>query len=495
MNDELQAALARLPAAFIFYDLETSGLSPQYDQLFQVAAIRTDRRFSSAGAPEDVLELRAKRQPWIVPSPAAMLVTRTSPDQLTCGLHHHFMMEQVEAFFTQTPAIAIGYNSAAFDEKHLRHALYRSLCRPYMTQSRRSTRADLMRMTQAIATIDPQVVKVPLAESGKPTFRLGPVCRANGIAFSEHDAHDAFNDVRATVALARRLQDVAPDLFDRTLALADKRYAEAILRPAASILRLMTVAGTTSVRAYGVLDLVEDDENARICIDLTIDPDEYLSLDLDQLRSWAKRRPAPLTVVRANAHEMVFSADEPGPARRLRRLVKSRCGDSEIPSPEAMNERVARVASDELFVERIQTLVAEQYAFEPSPYPEAQLYSGGMPDERDFEFARTLRNTFPWERGPMSSYFLDPRLREFSERISYEEDRSSLPPAVRDRLDAWTRERLLGPAETPWRTIAAARLEILKLAQTIPAAEAPRLRAISDWLDALEAGARFAPGA
>ena len=59
---------------FIFYDTETSGINVAFDQILQFAAILTDEHFVEI----DRLEIRCQILSWVIPSPIAMLVTRTS---------------------------------------------------------------------------------------------------------------------------------------------------------------------------------------------------------------------------------------------------------------------------------------------------------------------------------------------------------------------------------------------------------------------------------
>ena len=49
----------------VFYDLETTGLSPAYNQPLQFAAIRTDDSFAEI----ERVNLRCRIAPHIIPSP------------------------------------------------------------------------------------------------------------------------------------------------------------------------------------------------------------------------------------------------------------------------------------------------------------------------------------------------------------------------------------------------------------------------------------------
>ena len=177
MITALRKALVRLPTSVVAYDIETSGLIPEYDQVLQVAALRTDQQFSVPVDETSTLELRARRQPWVVPSPTAMVVTRIDPDMLSIGLFHHELIAQTQKFFLETPSLFLTDNGIKFDERFMRTAFFRSLCRPYVTQTNGAMRADLMIIAQAISVLDPSAITVPISDKGRPTFRLGMMCR------------------------------------------------------------------------------------------------------------------------------------------------------------------------------------------------------------------------------------------------------------------------------------------------------------------------------
>jgi exodeoxyribonuclease-1 len=63
---------------FVFYDLETTGLSPAYNQPLQFAAIRTDDSFAEI----ERVNLRCRIAPHIIPAPHALVVTGVMPAQL-----------------------------------------------------------------------------------------------------------------------------------------------------------------------------------------------------------------------------------------------------------------------------------------------------------------------------------------------------------------------------------------------------------------------------
>ena len=64
--------------AFVFYDVETTGVHKHFDQVLQFAAIKTDADLNEV----DRFEIRCRLLPHIVPSPGALKVTNVSIAQL-----------------------------------------------------------------------------------------------------------------------------------------------------------------------------------------------------------------------------------------------------------------------------------------------------------------------------------------------------------------------------------------------------------------------------
>lgn len=77
---------------FVFYDTETTGKDTAFDQILQFAAIYTNYDLEIEDEERDVINVRCKRLPHIVPSPGALNVTRVNPADLdTANLSHYDM--------------------------------------------------------------------------------------------------------------------------------------------------------------------------------------------------------------------------------------------------------------------------------------------------------------------------------------------------------------------------------------------------------------------
>ena len=300
-----------LPSTHIVCDCETSGLSAPFDQVLAIGAVRTDASFTIAAGRSRSFEMACRPMPHVTPSPAALLKTRVTGEDLLARPHsvYDLMHDTQQVFTSWGSAVFFGFNNLRFDEHMLRQGLYQTLHHPYLTQSSGSTRADVMVMAQAISVLAPDAVAVPVsAATGRRSFALGPLCRQNGIPLAESEAHDALADVRATARLAAALKAGAPDAFARVLALAGKAYVMRLIRRHPVLFVLRMVGGVPCVRAVTPLGAAPGNPNGVVCVDLLFDPVDYLLLHDGELAAWAQGEPSPLVTIQANAQPMVFAA-------------------------------------------------------------------------------------------------------------------------------------------------------------------------------------------
>jgi len=213
---------------FVFYDLETTGISPAFDQPLQFAAIVTDLELNEI----ERVDIRCQLSPHILPSPKALAVTGVRPSQLeNNNLPSAFEFAQTIQKFTEqwAPAIWIGYNSIAFDEAMLRQMFYQNL-QPniFATQFHNNTRLDVMKMIFAVHAEAPEVLKWPINDKGKVSFKLDQLAPLNG--FHAHNAHDALGDVEATIFIVDLIKTQRPELYQNCLTPVIKSTICSLLR-------------------------------------------------------------------------------------------------------------------------------------------------------------------------------------------------------------------------------------------------------------------------
>ena len=223
---------------FVFYDLETTGISPAFDQPLQFAAIRTDDSFAEI----ERINLRCRIAPHIIPSPQALIVTGVTPEQLVDpALPSLFEFTQTIMDLSErwAPATWVGFNTIRFDEEVLRQAFYQNL-QPniYATQFNGNNRLDILTAVYAVWCRNPALLQWPTDDTGRTTFKLDRLAPANG--FNAHNAHDALGDVEATIHIARLIANGDPALWSAILHNRDKQNVLATLetfRPVELVLR------------------------------------------------------------------------------------------------------------------------------------------------------------------------------------------------------------------------------------------------------------------
>jgi exodeoxyribonuclease I len=189
-----------MATTYLFYDLETSGLNPAFDQILQFAAIRTDEGFKEL----DRYELRIRLRPDVVPSPRALLITGISIQEAKTGLCEYEAVRQIHALVNEPNTISLGYNSLAFDDQFLRFSFYRNLLPPYEHQWKNGCdRLDIMAITLLYWLEQSPVINWPAVDE-QPTLKLEHLKECNDLVAGV--AHDATVDVAATLELARRLR-------------------------------------------------------------------------------------------------------------------------------------------------------------------------------------------------------------------------------------------------------------------------------------------------
>jgi exodeoxyribonuclease-1 len=113
-----------------------------------------------------------------------------------------------------------------FDDEFTRYSLYRNFIDPYAWHWKNgNTRWDILDVVRLCYALKKETsLKWVYDENGKPIFRLDQLSLANGIEHSE--AHDALADVRATIAIAKIIQDTQPQLFEYAFSLRQKKTVE-----------------------------------------------------------------------------------------------------------------------------------------------------------------------------------------------------------------------------------------------------------------------------
>lgn len=184
---------------YLFYDLETSGLNPCFDQVLQFAAIRTTLSLEEI----ERYQLTVKLNPDVIPSPSALITHRISMDQWFNGLSEFSAIQKIHSWMNTPGTLSLGYNTLNFDDEFLRFSFYRNLLSPYTHQyANQCGRLDIFPITILYFLYQKSALNWP-SHLGKASLKLERLNKENGLY--EGRAHDAMVDVEVTLELARRL--------------------------------------------------------------------------------------------------------------------------------------------------------------------------------------------------------------------------------------------------------------------------------------------------
>ena len=269
--------------SLLWHDYETFGADPRLDWPAQFAALRTDFQLRQI-APSTTLYCRPPRD--YLPQVQACLLHGISPQLcLAEGLPEPDFAKAIHQALATPGTISAGYNSIRFDEEFSRQLFWRNFYDVYAREWENGNgRFDLLDPLRMAYALRPEGLQWPM-DKGKVSFRLTAMSAANGLAHAR--AHDALEDVKATIALARLLCRAQPKLWEHALALRNK----------ALVLRLLDVKAQIPVvhvsqrfaAERGCLAVVlpicvhPSRRNEIIVFDLSQTPDALLELGAEEI--------------------------------------------------------------------------------------------------------------------------------------------------------------------------------------------------------------------
>lgn len=214
------------PPSFYFYDLETSGINSRESRIMQFAGQRVDLDLNPMGEPHNILISLSED---VLPDPDAILITGITPQHTHAeGTTEADFMQTFEDEIAVPGTIFVGFNTVRFDDEFMRMIHYRNFYDPYAWQWKDDrSRWDLLDVVRLTRALRPEGINWPVDDKGNPTNRLELLTAQNGVKH-EH-AHDALNDVHATIALAKLIRSKQPKLFDYLLKMRDKNLIKALV--------------------------------------------------------------------------------------------------------------------------------------------------------------------------------------------------------------------------------------------------------------------------
>ena len=427
--------------SFFWHDYETFGLNPRRDRPAQFAGVRTGADLNEVGEP---LMLYCRPAPDSLPEPESCLLTGILPQ--TClehGLPEQAFAAAIERELAEPGTVGVGYNSIRFDDEVTRFLFWRNLIDPYAREWQNGCgRWDLLDVVRAARALRPEGLDWPLHPDGRPSLKLEDLARANGLLHEA--AHDALSDVRATIALARKLKAAQPRLWDFCLKL---RRKQAVIDEIGIGRPFLHVSGRYPAER-GHLALVwplaphPQNKNELIVWDLASDPGELFALRAAQIRERVFTRASelpegvtrlPLKTIHLNRAPVVVSS-----LKTLSPALAERWGIDL-----ALGLRHAEIAARHgVSMAGIWPEVFQREAPAGTPDVDEDLY-GGFLAHADRALLNRLRQKTPEQLAAARPAFDDARLEELLFRYRARNFPAALGEAERERWRQHCVERLV----------------------------------------------------
>ena len=394
---------------FFFYDLETSGLSPQEARIMQFAGIRTDMALKQLGEPVNVL---VRLNDDVLPAPEALMVTGITPQQTQSDGYNEaeFAKMLIEDVFTED-TIAVGFNNISFDDEFIRHLFWRNFYDPYEWAWKdgrsRWDLLDVVRMTRALR---PEGIEWPVNDKGQPVNRLESLSGANSLDHIK--AHDALSDVEALIAVTRLIKDKQPRLYDHLFKLRDKNEVKKLvnLDDKQPFVYVSGHLGGEFNSATVAFPLTAGKNGNVVIYDLRYDPEPFLNLSQSDLAkklyaSWEERHKDGFA--KLPVKELQYNK---APAVAPLGVLSQNNGWANIGLDEAtIIKNRSKLLSVPAFAENLRSLFENKPDYKKSSDPESQLYDSFVPDIDKIRI-ESVRNASERDLADFHPNFVDERL-------------------------------------------------------------------------------------
>lgn len=407
---------AFLADTILWHDYETWGVNPSVDFPVQFAAIRTDLDLN--------IIQDSKAIDWLcriphdyLPHPQACLVTGLTPSySQQKGLSEPYFAAKIHQQISFPGTCTAGYNSIKFDEEVTRHLLFRNFFPVYEREFKHgNSRWDIIDLVRACYALRPEGLVWAQHETGKPSFRLEDLCKANNI---EHEsAHNALSDVYATIAVAKLIKQKQTKLYDFYWQLREKQQVSQYLHKFLGNV-LVYVSGFINSEqgcCTLILPICEhpSNKNAVLCIDLLAPVSAFLaSKDINNKS--------------AEIAELIFMRDAAEVARpRLHSIATNRCpfiAPYKTLTPESASRfgidvTLALSRADKLkqapqIAELCQQVYAQRRPPQASDNIDQALYSIGFPEPADSTTMNYIRESEPEQLVGFQGKFINEKLNE-----------------------------------------------------------------------------------
>ncbi|MBD1164141.1 exodeoxyribonuclease I, partial [Pelagibacterales bacterium SAG-MED11] len=362
---------------YVVWDIETDSAQTDWATIIEIGGILLDENFKE----KERFQARCRLPQDRVPSATALCINKSNVDLLTKGnLSHYEMLTQVEQKFREwSPATFLGYSSINFDDEVIRKEFFKSLRKPYLTNTEGNVRHDALNIVRAAFAIDDDVLKTELNPKGNKSMKLESLARLNG--FESAGAHSALFDTELTVKVLDLIKKKQPTLWQEYFKTSSKVIVENMVKQEKIFTLNEYFYGTSRLYLCAPLH-----PNACMhpvykwgqAVDLRVDIEAIQKLNYEDLKKEMKKSPKFLRTIRSNKAPIIL---DPSFGMKVEPYSKL--------DPNLIKKRAELVKSNEKFSQDVCNILREaaeekmETSSQEDIEPEESIYSGGFTSAKD----------------------------------------------------------------------------------------------------------------
>ncbi|MDB2446501.1 exonuclease domain-containing protein [Candidatus Pelagibacter bacterium] len=434
---------------YVVWDIETDSAQTDWATIIEIGGILLDENFKEL----ERFQARCRLPQDRVPSATALCINKSNVDLLTKGnLSHYEMLSQVEQKFREwSPATFLGYSSINFDDEVIRKEFFKSLRKPYLTNTEGNVRHDALNIVRAAFAIDDNILKTELNPKGNKSMKLESLARLNG--FESSGAHSALFDTELTVKVLDLIKQKQPILWQEYFKTSSKIIVENMVKQEKIFTLNEYFFGTS--RLYLCAPL-----HSNACmhpvykwgqsVDLRFDVEAIQKLSYEDLKKEMKKSPKFLRTIRSNKAPIILDQSYGMKVQPYSKL-----------DPNLINKRAELVKTNEKFAIDVCNILREaaeekmETSSQEDIEPEESIYSGGFTSAKDQALFPKF-HTGDWkEKFVLLDKFEDERLVTFGHGLIFNEAPEILPKEVHKKIKRRIASRILSTNKEKWWTVSA----------------------------------------
>ena len=468
----------------VFWDLETSGAgkkehskafdsTPKWEQIMQIAAILVDENLKPTNQNMNAF---CRPRSSIIAQPGALLATQQGiRKSLEAKYSSYELISMINNQFEEwknenNNLVFIGHNAIQFDSTVLEYNLFNNLYFPYID---RKSRGDTLNLARAIYALNPSSIKTPLTAKGNPSFRLEKLAELNNLPVEF--AHDAYSDVKTSIALTKFIYDSDPSNWNQLSMTMDKQKAIEYINNNKGFCYMTTFAGRIKLEALSVV--CESSYSSWYnTFNLAYDPKPLLEANTEEFKILIKKKNR---YVITNQHPILL----PG------KLATNYEPYDNIGS-DVLNERAKIVYKNKTLADKFKhmeidrQIEKEDESSQDNVFPESKANKFTEFGQQDV--IKSFHEKKSWEEKYKVALLLrDPRAQFIAKRLIFDESPQTLSAEDFKMMHKELHDRLVINQERPFTTIPEAMnyidVEFSRLEDNDDEMKAEKLQILKDY--------------